>query len=75
MALAGLGCFLLGGCVPSASSSAEENEAHFLKGKARVSGMDYRGAIESFDEALVANPHSAAAHFVGDQRERDTGEE
>src|SRR5688572_25630125 len=25
--------------------------------------MDYRGAIESFEEALVANPRSAAAHF------------
>jgi LysM repeat protein len=25
--------------------------------------MDYRGAIECFDEALVANPHSASAHF------------
>jgi len=49
--------------VPSASSEGEENEAHFLKGKARVSGMDYRGAIESFDEALIVNPRSAAAHF------------
>jgi LysM repeat protein len=25
--------------------------------------MDYRGAIECFDEALIANPHSASAHF------------
>jgi len=54
---------MLSGCVPSASSAGEENEAHFLKGKARVSGMDYRGAIESFDEALEVNPRSAAAHF------------
>ena len=61
--LTGLGCLWLGGCVPSASSDAEENEAHFLKGKARVSGMDYRGAIESFGEALIVNPRSAAAHF------------
>jgi len=61
--MTGLSVFLLGGCVPSASSSAEENEAHFLKGKARVSGMDYRGALESFEEALVVNPRSAAAHF------------
>lgn len=59
----GLGCLLLNGCVPSASSNAEENETHFLKGKARVSGLDYRGAIESFEEALVVNPRSAAAHF------------
>lgn len=60
---AGLAVALLNGCAPSASSSGEENETHFLKGKARVAGMDYRGAIESFDEALVANPQSAAAHF------------
>jgi len=49
--------------VPTATSNAEENEAHYLKGKARASGMDYRGAIESFEEALMANPRSAAAHF------------
>lgn len=62
LALTGLG-LVLGGCVPSTTSTGEENEAHFLKGKARVSGMDYRGAIESFDEALVVNPRSASAHF------------
>lgn len=61
--LLALACSWLWGCVPAASSNAEENEAHFLKGKARVSGMDYRGAIESFEEALVVNPQSAAAHF------------
>jgi tetratricopeptide (TPR) repeat protein len=60
---AALGCCLLGGCTPSGSSTAEENETHFLKGKARVSGLDFRGAIESFEEALVVNPRSAAAHF------------
>jgi tetratricopeptide (TPR) repeat protein len=54
---------LLAGCAPSANSGGEENEAHFLKGKSRVSDRDYRGAIESFTEALVANPQSAAAHF------------
>ena len=59
----GLICLGLSGCVPSASSTGEESEAHFLKGKARVSGMDYPGAIESFDEALMVNPRSAAAHF------------
>jgi len=61
--LVAVGGLVGGGCMPSASANAEENEAHFLKGKARVSGMDYRGAIESFEEALVVNPRSAAAHF------------
>ena len=62
-ALAGIICFGLAGCAPSSSANAEENEAHFLKGKARVSGLDYRGAIEAFEEALMVNPQSAAAHF------------
>ena len=41
----------------------EEKEPHFLEGKSRVSSMDYKAAIESFEEALEVNPHSASAHF------------
>ncbi len=52
------------GCLPSGSSqSDEEKEAHFQTGRARVSGMDYGGAIEAFQKALEVNPHSGAAHF------------
>lgn len=59
-----LASLALGGCVPSAQSqSDEEKESHFLAGKSRVSTMDYKGAIESFEKALEVNSHSAAAHF------------
>ncbi len=53
-----------GGCLPSGQSQLdEEKEPHFLAGKSRVNAMDYKGAIESFEKALEANPRSAAAHF------------
>jgi LysM repeat protein len=59
-----LASLALAGCVPSVQSqSDEEKESHFLAGKSRVSTMDYKGAIESFEKALEVNPHSAAAHF------------
>jgi LysM repeat protein len=59
--LAGLA---LNACLPAAQSqSDEEREPHFLAGKSRVSAMDNKGAIESFEKALEVNPQSAAAHF------------
>jgi LysM repeat protein len=52
------------GCFPSSQSQQdEEKEPHFLAGRSRVNAMDYNGAIESFNQALEANPHSAQAHF------------
>ena len=54
---------MLAGCLPSGSGQEEEREAHFQTGRARVNGMDYGGAIESFQKALEVNPNSAAAHF------------
>ena len=71
-----LGGLLLGGCLPSSQSQFdEEKEFHYLAGKSRVNGMDFKGAIESFQKALEVNPHSAAAHFelgwLNDQKERD----
>lgn len=57
-------CAALSGCFPGGhSQSAEENEAHFKAGRARVNSMDFAGAIEAFEKALEVNPHSAAAHF------------
>jgi LysM repeat protein len=41
----------------------EEREPHFLTGKNRVSSLDYKGAIESFEKALEVNPQSGSAHF------------
>jgi tetratricopeptide (TPR) repeat protein len=62
--LAVLLCASFGGCLPSGQSVLDEQrEPHFVAGKNRVSGMDYRGAIESFEKTLEANPHSASAHF------------
>ena len=52
------------GCIPGdASPLDEEKEPHFVLGKSRVNAMDYAGALEAFNEALEANPRSAAAHF------------
>lgn len=55
---------LVGGCNPTGPGpSDEQKEPHYLAGKERVSTLDYKGAIESFDKALQVNPSSAAAHF------------
>src|SRR5215467_14287083 len=71
-----LGCLGLSGCVPSSEMAAdEEKEPHFLEGRTRVNSMDYDGAIQSFENALVANPKSASAHFelgwLYDQRKNE----
>ena len=50
------------GCLPSAPGD-EEKEPYFMAGKSRVSTMDFKGAVESFEKALEANPKSAAAHY------------
>jgi LysM repeat protein len=41
----------------------EERESHFLTGKSRVTSLDYKGAIESFEKAIEVNPRSASAHL------------
>lgn len=51
----------LSGCVPS--DQDEEKEPHYVLGMSRVNAMDYQGAVESFEESLEVNPHSAAAHY------------
>src|SRR4051812_36229631 len=69
-------CFAMSGCFPAGHSQLEEEkEPHFLEGKTRVNAMDYKGAIESFEKSLEANPGSASAHFelgwLCDQKESD----
>jgi tetratricopeptide (TPR) repeat protein len=71
-----IGGALLCGCDPAPQSQADEQkEPHFLEGRSRVTTMDYRGAIESFGEALEVNPRSASAHFelgcLYDQKDPD----
>jgi tetratricopeptide (TPR) repeat protein len=66
----------LSGCLPSGQNqSEEEKEPHFVLGKSRINAMDYRGAIQAFEESLEVNPHSAAAHFelgwLYDEKESD----
>ena len=52
------------GCSPTGQGQLEdEKEPHFSLGKSRINQMDYHGAVEAFQQALEANPRSAAAHF------------
>lgn len=52
------------GCSPiSENESDEQKNPHFLTGRNRLTQMDYKGAIESFERALEANPRSASAHL------------
>jgi len=54
----------LNGCLPADTGQMdEEREPHFVEGKSRVNAQDFSGAVEAFQEALEANPRSAAAHF------------
>ena len=67
---------VLSGCAPSGQNqSNEEKEPHYVLGKSRVNAMDFRGAIEAFEESLEVNPHSASAHFelgwLYDEKEPD----
>ncbi len=57
LALGASGCFPL-----SDGPTDEEKDPHFLAGKSRLSSMDYDGAIAAFENALISNPKSAAAH-------------
>jgi tetratricopeptide (TPR) repeat protein len=75
-ALAVAGGVALGGCSPSGSSLSDETkEPHYLAGKSRVSSMDYKSAMEAFEEALEVNPRNSSAHWelacLLDQREPD----
>jgi LysM repeat protein len=57
LALGASGCFPL-----SEGPTDEEKDPHFLAGQSRLSSMDYDGAIAAFENALISNPKSAAAH-------------
>ena len=40
----------------------DEKDPHFIEGTRRAGGLDWDGAIESFERALQSNPNNAAAH-------------
>src|SRR5512137_2887066 len=69
-----LASLVLSSCLP-AGPGDDEKEQFFLAGKNRVSTMDFKGAIESFEKAVEVNPKSAPAHFalgwLYDQKESD----
>jgi tetratricopeptide (TPR) repeat protein len=54
---------LLAGCLPDSSPVDDEKDPHFQEGRNLVNSQDYKGAMDEFEKALQANPHSAAAHF------------
>lgn len=55
---------LLTGCIPSSEGNLDEQkDAHYLNGRARVTTLDYKGAIEEFVKALETNPRNASAHL------------
>lgn len=41
----------------------EQQNPHYRAGKDKLSGLDYKGAIESFERAVEDNPRSVLAHF------------
>ena len=56
--------FCFAGCSQFKRSSLdEEKEPHFIEGTKRVKGMDWEGAIQSFERALQSNPNNASAHL------------
>jgi LysM repeat protein len=57
-------CLGLAGCFPTSTNPLDEQkDPHFLLGQDRVNSKDFKGAIESFEKSLEANPRSASAHF------------
>lgn len=73
-------CLGFCGCYQGGEGQADEQKnPYFLAGRERVAGRDYKGAIEAFEKALEANPHSVQAHFElamlydnhSDQKEED----
>src|SRR5437773_3338375 len=53
-----------GGCAPKPETEADEQkERNYLTGRRRLAALDYPGAVEAFEQALVVNPRSASAHF------------
>lgn len=69
-------CLGISGCTPTAESQLDEQKnPHYQAGKSRLSALDYKGAVESFERAIEDNPRSALAHYelgvLFDQHETD----
>jgi LysM repeat protein len=75
-ALALVLCLELSGCSPMAETQVDEQRnPHYRSGKEKLSALDYKGAVESFERAVEDNPRSALAHYelgvLFDQHEND----
>jgi LysM repeat protein len=54
----------IAGCTPiSENDEDDRSNPEFLKGTRRLNEMDYKGAIDAFEKALLRNPRSAGAHW------------
>lgn len=52
------------GCIPTRDGTQDEQgDPNFLRGQELRKQLDYRGAADSFERAVEANPRSASAHF------------
>lgn len=52
------------GCSPTGEPQMdEEKNPHFQAGREKLSALDYKGAVESFERAVEDNPRSARAHY------------
>lgn len=52
------------GCFPSTQGNLDEQkDPHYLNGRARVTSLDYKGAILEFEKALESNPRNSSAHL------------
>jgi LysM repeat protein len=57
-------CVAGAGCSPTAEGRLDEQQnPHYRAGKDKLSALDYKGAIESFERAVEDNPRSVLAHF------------
>ena len=57
-------CVAASGCSRTAETTLDEQQnPHYRAGKEKLSGLDYKGAIESFERAVEDNPRSVLAHF------------
>jgi LysM repeat protein len=57
-------CVAMSGCSPTAETPMDEQQnPHFKAGREKLTALDYKGAIESFERAVEDNPRSVLAHF------------
>jgi len=76
LALLSLIYLAFAGCSPPPEAQLDEQKnPHYQAGREKLSALDYKGAVESFERALEDNPRSALAHFelgvLFDEHEND----